>query len=70
MQNNTNDFLTKLDLIEKYPQLFSTNEKKKIELTKDEIEVLRAMIIEHDGKRFAQRNINRGKELMNKQVKK
>lgn len=58
MQNCTEDFLTKLDLIEKYPQLFLNN--KKIELSKEEIEVLRAMTIERDGKQFAQRNTLKG----------
>lgn len=51
MQNVTDDFLTKLDLIEKYPELFSkNNQKHRVELTKDEIEVLRAMTVERDGK--------------------
>ena len=47
MQNSTNDFLTKLDLIEKYPALFKN---LKIELTKEEIEVLRGLTVEKGGK--------------------
>ena len=46
------DFLTKLDLVEKYPQLFAGKDRQKIELTKEELEVLRAMII-GDKKLFA-----------------
>lgn len=53
MQNNTEDFLTKLDLIEKYPQLFVRTKNCKAELTKDEIEVLRVMTLEKAGKTFA-----------------
>lgn len=71
MQNNTDDFLTKLDLIEKYPQLFAASKNHKVEMTKEEIEVLRALIIEKEGSKptFAQRNTQKGRELMNKKVK-
>ena len=37
-------------------------------LTKEEIEVLRAMTIEKDGKLFAQRNVLKAKKLMNKKM--
>ena len=70
MQNNTDDFLTKLDLIEKYPEIFANIKNKKLDLSKEEIEVLRVMIIEKEGKKFAQKNTAQGKKLMNQKIKK
>lgn len=37
-------------------------------MTKEEIEVLRAMTVEKDGKLFAQRNVLKAKKLMNKKM--
>lgn len=77
MQNETPDFLTKLDLIEKYPDLFQKNSKlakskqKGLNLSAEEIEVLRGLTIEQqmqDGKMFAVRNITKAVRLRNKKV--
>ena len=54
MQEQTDDYLTKLDLIDEHPELYDSR-REKIKLTKIEIEQLRILTI-GDRKLFASRS--------------